>query len=172
MRGACVAALALASLSSCYESEPAPPPEAIVTSSEEGMYAPERVPGGIPLTSVGDLLGEYRVAGIDDRELAGNTGIAVSVDGALLSYEPTCAGFVWTVDFESEAFKLKRFREPTPEVAPGEIPVPERAICAIGVRPQWQQLADALDAATRAERTPANAIRLSGGGRSVTLFAQ
>ena len=136
------------------------------------MYAPERVPDGIPLTSVGDLLGEYRVAGIDDRELAGDTGIALSVDGPLLSYEPTCAGFVWTVDFEGEALKLERFREPAPEVKPGEIPVPPRALCAIGLLPEWQQLAGALDAVTRAERTPANAIRLSGGGRSVTLFSQ
>ena len=163
--------LALVSLCSCSEGEPALPPEAIVTSSEEGKYAPERVPGGIPLTSVGDLLGEYRVAQIDDRDLAGDTGIALSVDGALLSYEPTCAGFVWTVEFTGQALQLGRFSEPALEVEPGEVPPPPRPVCAIGIRPQWQQLADALDSVTRAERTPANAIRLSGDGRSVTLFS-
>ncbi len=171
-RGLLAATLALVTLAACSGSEPAPPSEGIAASKIEGTAAPGGVPGGIPITSVGDLLGEYRVAGIDEKQLGGNVGIAVSVDGELLSFEPICAGFIWQVSFEGEALDLTRYREPVPAHEPGEVLPPIRPVCTVGLLPQWRQLAGALDAVTRAQRTPGNAIRLSGGGRSVTLFSQ
>lgn len=134
--------------------------------------ADARASSGMAITSVGDLRGEYRVAGIDGAPLQGNRGIAVSIDGPLLSFEPTCAGFVWEVYFAGDMLELKRWAQPQPTTAPGAAPMPEPAKCAIGLLPEWEQLAGALDVAERAERTPANAILLSGNGRSVTLFTQ
>lgn len=169
----CVAVLLLLA-AACDGSGPDTPAEApVVRAGEEsGDYSPERVPGGVAITALGDLVGEYRVAGIDDQPLDMPQGIALSVDGPLLSFEPVCAGFVWEVQFDSEQLSLTRTREPEPPVAEGVLPPPPRTTCAIGILPEWDQLATALDAASRAERTPANAVRISGGGHSVTLFSQ
>lgn len=151
------AAMLLISLLTACASEP----------RERGI-APEQVPGGVAITSVGDLLGEYRVAGVDDAELPGGEAIALSIDGPLLSYEPTCAGFVWEIGFEGDALTTSRHRAgPPPE--PGAPPPP---VCAVAVSEGQRALAVAIDAATCAERTSANAIRLSGDGHSVTLFSQ
>lgn len=156
--------LAAIALTSCGDRET----QVFSDTDRVDTYAPEQVPGGEVLNSVGELLGEYRVAGIDGGEVPGGEAIALSIDGPLVSYEPTCAGFVWEIDFEEERFETARHSfGPPPE--PGE---PPRPVCAIAVSAGQRALATAIDAATRAERTPANAIRLSGSGHSVLLFSQ
>jgi len=145
--------------------DPAPgaaPGEPAATSS---ALVPQ---GSVALTQVGDLVGEYRVAGIDRAELRTDFGIALSIDGPRLSYEPTCAGFVWDVTGEYGAFRFDRVSQ-YPAPAPGEAPAP---VCAVAVAPELRQLGKAIDAAERAWRTPANGVLIEGGGHSVLLFSQ
>ena len=119
--------------------------------------------GSVAITATGDLLGEYRVAGVDGAELAGAIGIAVSIDGPVLSYEPTCAGFVWNIAEQDGGFSFTRAnRQPDGTVV----------ACAVAIAPEQQRLGEAIDAARHAWRTPANGILLEGGGRSALLFSQ
>jgi len=104
------------------------------------------------------LIGEYRVAGIDGTEVGGNIGIGLSVTETNIFFEPRCAGFDWTYTYDSGALTTER--------------PADRPVCKIAVHSEQQRLAIALDAVTRAERTPANGIELTGGGHSVTLFSQ
>lgn len=174
MRG--VAALAAAiSLIGCDGADQAPPAQPQVETRDlEGRILPDRVPGGVAITAVGDLLGEYRVVRIDEQPIPQEPGITVSVDGPILSFDPTCAGFMWDVQFDGETLALPRHRPPVPEVelAPGEVPPPPPPVCAIGIALEWSKLASAFDAATRVERMETGGIRFAGGGRSVTLYRQ
>lgn len=160
--------LGLALLAACAPEPDNPAPVPTSSADDAREVADARVPGGEPIMAIGDLVGEYRVAGVDDAELPGGEAIALSIDGPLLSYEPTCAGFVWQLAFEGETLRTSR-KGNAQDRAPGEPPPP---VCAVAVSEGQSALARALDAATRAERTPDNAIRLSGGGHSVTLFSQ
>jgi hypothetical protein len=118
--------------------------------------------------AIGDLVGEYRVAGIDGTEVQGSIGIALSIDGPMLSYEPTCAGFVWDIAAEAGHFTLTR----AAGYGPARQPDGTFVVCAVAVSPEQRRLAEAIDAARRAWRTPSNGILLEGRGRSVMLFSQ
>ena len=150
-----------------------PKPEPATAAEASGQLAPVGeeavVPqGSRPLAAVGDLLGEYRVAGIDGTEVQGDMGIALSIDGPRLSYEPTCAGFVWDIRSESRRLSFERAKGFGPERQPDG----SFMACAVAVSPEQRRLAEAIDAARRAWRTPSNGILLEGGGRSVLLFSQ
>jgi hypothetical protein len=138
--------------------------------TEEAPAAPSAAQapdGSAPITAIGDLLGEYRVAGMDGQPLDAPIGIAVSIDGPMLSYEPSCAGFVWSLKFEDGRLVTHRFGEA--HAAPD---VPPPPVCAVAIFPEQRQLAEAFDAAERVSRTAANGILFEGGGRSVLLFSQ
>ncbi len=155
-------------LSAC-EAEPRAPDAVPSATPAPVAPTPEAAPPGVPLADVGDLQGEYRVAAIDDAEL-GDYGIALSVDGARLSFEPTCAGFVWRIEDEGAGDALRFVRVPQyPPLTPDQPPPPP---CAVAVRPQLRQLGEAIDAGERAWRTPSNGVLIEGGGRSVLLFSQ
>jgi hypothetical protein len=151
-------------IAACGEQAPAPPetPETAATAAESAV-----ADGSVPITAVGDLLGEYRVAGIDGEPLDAPIGIAVSIDGPMLSFEPTCAGFVWSIRFEAGRLVTTRFGE-----AYADPQVPPPPVCAVALFPEQRRLAEAFDAAERVARTPANGILFEGGGRSVLLFSQ
>jgi hypothetical protein len=171
---ACLLPLALAACGSVTDGQPAPDPAESVHASDERSLQPSSDPdpaapeGSQPITAVGDLLGEYRVAGIDGTEVAGDVGLAVSIDGAMLSYEPTCAGFVWTIAEARGGFVFTR----APGYGPTRQPDGSIAVCAVGIAPEQRRLGEAVDAARHAWRTPANGILLEGGGRSILLFSQ
>ena len=135
------------------------------TPADPGTTVPE---GSQPITAVGPLIGEYRVAGIDGTEVPGDIGLAVSIDGAMLSYEPTCAGFAWTITEERGGFSFAR----APGYGPARQPDGTFMVCEVGVSPEQRRLAEAIDAARNAWRTPSNGILLEGNGRSVLLFSQ
>jgi len=139
---------------------PAAQGEQVQTSTVRAGAAPD---GSTPITAVGDLLGEYRVAGVDGEELGGQSGIAVSIDGPVLSFEPTCAGFVWNIAEGNEGFAFTRANRQ----ADGTV-----VACAIAVPPEYDRLGTAIDAVRHAWRTPANGVLLEGAGRSVLLFSQ
>ena len=167
MKPACIAVI-LALLTACAPDPAEGEISEVDTPGTPGAVPAEIVPDGQTITSVGDLIGEYRVAGIDDGGVPQGQAIALSIDGPVLSFEPTCAGFVWEIGFEGESLSTQR--QANPQDRPAGSPPPP--VCAVAVSPGQIALAQSIDAATRAERTPANAVRLSGGGRSVTLFSQ
>lgn len=144
-----IATIALAALAACQPSADDPPagPDPSATVATDAAAA-------VPAS----LAGEYRVAGIDGTEVAGQIGIALSITRDTMFYDPRCAGFSWSYTYDGGALATAR---------PADAPV-----CEIAVDPELQRLAAALDAVTGAARTPSNAIELSGGGHSVTLYSQ
>jgi hypothetical protein len=147
------------------QTRPEAPRDTRASPGADVSAAPE---GSQRIVAGGDLIGEYRVAGIDGAELKTDFDIALSIDGPMLSYEPTCAGFVWTIAEYAGAFTFAR----APGFGPTRQPDGSIMVCAVAVPPEMQRLGTAIDAARRAWRTPANGILLEGGGRSVLLFGQ
>lgn len=158
---------ALALLSGCSD-EPAAPPPPEPTAQPAVQERPEPLPENA-LASVADLQGEYRVAGIDDEPLNTEFGIALSIVGQVLSFEPVCAGFVWTISIAPDG-RLQLVRNP--DFGPERQDDGTVAVCSAAVPPELTQLGDALDRISVAQRTPEGGLLLSGNGRSVTLFSQ
>jgi hypothetical protein len=104
------------------------------------------------------LVGEYRVAGVDGREVGGSAGHVVSISPSAIEFMH-CAGFAWTYAFVDGVLRKSR------------IPAsPEGIICR--PTPEAARIGQALAAANRVGRTPANGLEFSGRGRSVLLFSQ
>ena len=118
-------------------------------------------PDGAAIGSAAALPGTYRVAGIDDRELDLPFGLAVAITADEIEFDAPCDGYAWRYTLDAGALQLSRTREPA-------------ASCLATARIHHAvfDTAAAIEAARRAERTPSNAIRLSGGGRSVELYTQ
>lgn len=156
-------AVALLAMTACSQADDTTVSDPTVTSASgpgekrPNFPAPEAV------------VGEYRVAGIDGEVLELPHGIAVSISDREISFEPKCAGFVWTYEYAADGtLSTKRHPDYGGEVAPDGSTV----VCAVGLRPTDIPLARAIDAAQRVGRTPVNAIELVGNGRSVTLISQ
>jgi len=117
------------------------------------------------------LVGEYRVAGIDGSEVGGGIGIGLTITDRQISFEPRCAGFVWTYSYAGGVLATDRPQKPR---GAGEAMAATRAapVCRIAVHPEQARLARALDSVTAARRTPTNGIELTGSGHSVTLYSQ
>lgn len=155
--------LPLAALAACSQSnEPAAPEPELATASDEGTERPL-------FPAPASIIGEYRVAGIDGEALDQPYGVALSITESEISFEPRCAGFVWTYTYAPDGtLTTERHPDYGGEVAPDGSVV----ACAVGLRPTDIALGKAIDAVERAGRTPANAIELSGGGHTVTVFSQ
>lgn len=115
------------------------------------------------------LTGEYRVAGIDGQEVS--SGIALTVTATVIGFDPRCAGFTWTYTYGDGVLTTNRPEKPRSADGP-DVARPMRPVCRIAVHPEQRSLANALDAVTKAARTPSNGIELSGAGRSVLLYTQ
>jgi len=107
------------------------------------------------------LVGDWRVAGIDGRPLAGDRGIAVRIDKTLIAFDPRCLGFVWTYQYRAGALRTAKWEPERPDLR-----------CLASISAEQSALGTAISASTRAERTPENGVLLSGGGHSVLLFSQ
>lgn len=139
--------------------------------------APVSEPAGVDgaaslISSIEALAGEYRVGGIDGKPLSGREGIAVSISDTQLSFEPACAGFVWRIAMVEGELRTFRPGDGNKDGEGGFVATPTGPVCRIAVPPEKRALAEAIDAARQAVRTPSNGIELSGGGHSVTLFSQ
>ncbi|MXP11171.1 hypothetical protein [Pseudoblastomonas halimionae] len=109
------------------------------------------------------LVGEYRVAGIDGKELDIPVGFALSITDTEIHDGQGCGARHWRYAYEKGVLETKRFLMHEDNAA--NCPIFRRTR-------EWIALGEAIDAATGAERTRANGIELSGNGRSVTLFSQ
>ena len=109
------------------------------------------------------LVGEWRVAGIDGEDFDEPYGIALSASDSEIWWNPRCArqSAHYTIDGN-------RFRW-TP---PPELPQEPLYVCTIAIPPRLPAIMETIRLAEKIERTPANGIRLSGQGRSLTLFSQ
>ena len=157
---------ALASLlAACNGAMPASPDTSgegeLTVSDGPGEEPPHRVPGGVAIASTAELAGEYRVAGIDDDALDLPFAMVVSITESEIEQPGPCGGYGWSYSLKQGVFQKVSIREPDPA-------------CLARSRIHFAVFAtaEAIDAASYAERTPANGIRFSGGGRSVTLFSQ
>ena len=106
------------------------------------------------------LEGYWRVASIDTEALDQPYGISLKGDDTRLWWEPACAKQIVTYTIMDNAFSAS---DPH---GPGTI------VCDIGYPDALPQVWSAMLASDTIERTPENGVRISGGGRSVTLFSQ
>ena len=118
--------------------------------------------------ALASLAGEWRVAAIDDRSLDEPVGLALSASDAEIWWDPRCAGMARSYRIAGNAFAAGPPLGTVPR-KPGDATPP---VCAIGLPPRLGEAFAAIDAARHIARTPANGVRLSGGGRSLLLFGQ
>ena len=103
------------------------------------------------------LQGEWRLAGVDGKDIDLPHGIAVSIDASRIAVSSGCVAMEWTYRYAGGALET------------AQAPVPS---CLRALFPEEQALAAAVSAASRASRTAANGVELTGGGHSVLLFSQ
>lgn len=111
--------------------------------------------------AVETLAGGWRVAGIDGEAFDETYGLALYGTDRLLYWEPDCAGQERRYVIDGTSFSAS--------VPPSDGP---RIVCDIGLPDRLPDVWAAVDMATTIERLPDNSVRLSGGGRSLTLFSQ
>jgi hypothetical protein len=107
-----------------------------------------------------DLAGEWRVAELDGKEIDKSYGIALSADHEQIWWQPECA-----LQYRSYTIQDSRFDSRPVDLS-------NRAVCDIAVPEEIARIWSAIDASDTIERTHANGVRISGSGRSVTLFSQ
>lgn len=144
----------------------------------ESAFSPaeKEVPTMPSLAAPATLEGAYRVAATDGAPFDEPYGLALGANDREIWWSPRCAGHAIAYRIEGERF-LATAPEPPPSPPPPPAadeppPPPPPLICGIAPPPRLSEVVDALLAAERIERTPENGIRISGGGRSVTLFSQ
>lgn len=133
-------------------SEPAPSPAAAPSEAPPRAPAPAKV-----IASVERLAGEYRIAGVDGRDIDLPYGITASISGDRIEIQADCVRLAWSY----------RFAGPTIET--GRVPVKS---CRRALTAEEEALATAFDAATSVTLTPSNGYEFGGSGHSVTLFTQ
>ena len=114
------------------------------------------------------IVGDYRVAGIDNEALDIGEAIAVSITATTISYEPTCLGYSWDYEYSQGTLAAER----TPGVGPEIDENGSVASCLVAVPPEFDRVANAFADADRVFTTPENGLLFSGGRHSVTLFSQ
>jgi hypothetical protein len=110
---------------------------------------------------VGNLAGEYRVAEIDGADIDAPFGLALSVSATRIAFEGPCGGYAW--DYQVDGTRIETARTVSPDPA---------CLAHARIHHLVFNLAEAIDTATQASRTPSNGIALSGVGKSVTLYSQ
>jgi hypothetical protein len=107
-----------------------------------------------------DMAGEWRVAELDGQELNKPHAIALSADHEQIWWEPECA-----LQYRDYTIHGSRFRAKPEDQS-------RREVCDIGLPEELPRVWSALDAADTIDRTGANGVRISGEGRSITLYSQ
>jgi hypothetical protein len=135
--------------------EPASPPAA---TAQTPVAATERPAGNVAVTKAGELVGEYRVAGVNGREIDLPYGLAASLNEVGIMIEADCLVLSWVYFFEGS-------RLVTEQLFP-------RASCGRRLLPEEEAIVTALNGANKVSRTATNGLEFSGGGHSVLLFSQ
>lgn len=139
--------IALIALAGC---QPAEPPQSI--GGEQG-----RVAVG-PITSAENLVGLYRVAGLDGIDMAKlHRGMSVQITGDTIDVLENCVTTNWSYRFEGERLVTTANEGPT---------------CRRALMQEESLLIHGFTGAQKVSRTAANGILFEGTGGSVTLFSQ
>jgi hypothetical protein len=136
------------------------------TTQTPRSVGPE-APAKPALGAVATLEGEWRVAGIDGQPLDQPIGLALSASKDEIWWAPRCAGFVRSYRIHGTSIRFAPDTSVRPDSSGNPPPV-----CTIAPPASVNAVLTALDAADAVVRTPANAIEISGGGHSLTLFSQ
>ena len=112
-----------------------------------------------PITT---LAGEWRVAGIDGKPVAGPVGLALRGNRSKIWWEPSCAGLLRRYTIRASRISISGYRK-------DEAPT---LICLIAPPREMADVFAVLDAAKRIRRTENNGVEISGGGHSLLLFSQ
>lgn len=145
-------ALALMALAGCGQ-QPAREPRPTASSVPAATPAPAAEP---PLPAA-ELPGEYRIAGVDGRDIDLPHAITASIDGGRIRVTSGCLRRDWTYVYEGGRLTTKKASVLS---------------CLPNPRPEEAAVFAAFEPAQTAVRTPANAIEITGGGHTVTLFSQ
>ena len=130
-------------------------------SGPDGEVEIERLPDPDELAAQAiDLSGYWRVAELDGAAIDGGYAITLKADHEQIWWEPACAG-------QSESYRITSNRFETISYDDGPT-----MVCDIGYPDALPRIFSALRAADTIARTPDNGVRISGKGRSVTLFSQ
>ena len=113
-----------------------------------------------PTAQAVDLSGYWRVAELDGAAIDGGHAITLKANHEQIWWEPACAG-------QSESYRITGSRFETISYDDGPT-----MVCDIGYPDALPRVFSALRAADTIARTPDNGVRISGKGRSVTLFSQ
>lgn len=112
-------------------------------------------------TPIANLVGEYRVAGINGAPIETSFGLALSVTESRMVFGDLCGGYAW--DYRLEGTRIETARVASPD---------QECLATATMHRSVFDFAAALDAVTHAGRAPSNGIELSGADRSVTLYSQ
>lgn len=151
-------------LCGCEASAPEPKYEAPRSSTSDTVApptaspsAPSR-PSSVPITEVENLIGEYRIAGVDERDIDLPHGITARISDVAIIVEADCLVLSWSYFFEGTSLVTEQLFA--------------RDSCGRKLLPEEQAIVTAFNSANDVGRTPANGIEFSGGGHSVLLFSQ
>lgn len=109
------------------------------------------------IVSAAELVGEYRIPGVDGQDINLPNGISAIIDETTIRVSAGCVNFGWNYRFEG----ARLITETTPVIS-----------CRRGLLPEEEAVRAAFDAAETVRRLPSNGIEFSGAGRSVILFSQ
>jgi hypothetical protein len=154
-----VAALLLAGCSDVDQAEPPTPIEEPASAPAPATAAApaKTFPANAAITEAGELVGEYRVAGVNGRDIDLPHGITARINPASIHVTSDCVNVAWSWFLEGTRLVTER------------VPVEG---CGRGFLPEEEAIVTAVDSADKASRTPANGLEFSGGGHSVLLFGQ
>ena len=154
-----LALVAMGWLAGCSPPNDRAPEPAQTASVTATSAATEPAPPGVPEGAIatGELVGEWRVAGVDGRAVNLPHAITVSIDATTIRYASHCVSGVWT------------YRAAGPSIVTRQVP---QAMCDRG-RYREERALDAVFSAPGAiRRTAGSGIDIAGGGHSITLFSQ
>lgn len=139
--------------SGCSPDEAGSQPDAAVDRGAHPVPSGRHDGGAAP----GSLVGEYRVAGAGGIEVDLGWAITLSITSETISLQSQCLTPSWRYQYRGGALSTQAIADP---------------VCERAYAPVEQAALGALDQATSARMTEANALVLDGPGGSLTLFSQ
>lgn len=110
-----------------------------------------------PSLNAADIVGEWRIASVNGKDIDQSTGITASISDNEIRVNAGCVNMAFTY-----RLLAGRFASETTPVAS----------CARPLSPAEKAVGDALTTAQNAARDSSNALVLSGAGNSLSLYTQ
>lgn len=130
-----------------------------VTSSEQPAVTVD-TPTGL---NASDIVGEWRIAGVNGGEVNQSTGITASITAKTILINSGCVNMVYSYTLSNGDFSVALGQDA------GDKPV---ISCMRGLSDTENAIGDAIQKADTAKKDASNALVLSGGGASLSLYTQ